>query len=145
MSARRSPRISVINDNPDFLELMAAILDEEAGYDVTLFDGEKTTIAEIAASKPDLMIVDLVLGGASGWEIVALSRAHPDLAVLPILVCSADVTTLRERSEELDRIGNVHVLEKPFSIDQVTAVVADLLAQRAPDPVPTLQTNPSNA
>ena len=123
------PRISVVNDNPDFLELMAAILDEDAGYDVTLFDGEKTTIAEIAAAEPQLLIVDLILGGASGWEIVALSRADERLADKPILVCSADVSALRERSDELERIGNVHVLEKPFSIDQITEVVERLLGK----------------
>jgi hypothetical protein len=43
MSEPRRPRISVVNDNPEFLELMSAILDEEAGYDVALFDGEETT------------------------------------------------------------------------------------------------------
>ena len=69
------PRISVINDNADFLELMSAILDDDAGYDVTVFSGESTAIADIAAADPALIIVDLLLGGASGWEIVTLARA----------------------------------------------------------------------
>jgi CheY-like chemotaxis protein len=128
MPEAQRPRISVINDNPDFLELMSAILDEDAGYDVTLFDGEKTTMAEIAASNPQLIIVDLILGAVSGWEIVTLSRADERLADKPILVCSADVAALRERSEELERIGNVHILAKPFSIDQITEVVERLLS-----------------
>jgi twitching motility two-component system response regulator PilH len=132
MVEHRRPRISVINDNPEFLELMSAILDEDAGYDVTLFGGEGTSIAEIAASEPDLVIVDLVLGGASGWEIVALSRADPYLADRPILVCSADVSALREKADELERIGGVHVLEKPFSIDEITEVVERLIG-RAPN------------
>lgn len=131
MPEPRRPRISVVNDNPDFLELMSAILDEDAGYEVTLFDGEETSIDELAASDPDLMIIDLVMGGASGWEIVALSRADERLAGRPILVCSADIASLREKAEELARIGGVHVLEKPFSVDQITEVVAGL-AGRAP-------------
>jgi DNA-binding response OmpR family regulator len=129
MPDRPRPRIAVINDNPDFLELMAAILDEDAGYDVSLFDGERTSVDEIAAVDPGLVIVDLVLGGASGWEIVALSRADARLADRPILVCSADVTSLREKSEELERIGNVHVLEKPFTIDQITETVERLVGK----------------
>jgi len=131
MTDTRRPRISVVNDNPDFLELMSAILDEDAGYDVTLFDGEKTTVAEIVAARPELIIIDLVLGAASGWEIVTLSRAEPALADLPIVVCSADVTTLRERADELERIGNVHVLEKPFSIDEITEIVERLIGRSA--------------
>ena len=132
MTETDRPRISVVNDNPDFLELMSAILDEDAGYDVTLFDGEKTSIAELVASDPHLVIIDLVLGGASGWEIVTLTRAEPRLADLPIIICSADVTALRERSGELERIGNVHILEKPFSIDQVTDVVERLIGRGVP-------------
>ncbi len=132
MTESERPRISVVNDNPDFLELMSAILDEDAGYDVTLFDGEKTSIAELVASRPELVIVDLVLGGVSGWEIVTLSRADETLAKLPIIICSADVTALRERSSELERIGNVHILEKPFSLDEITDAVERLIGRGVP-------------
>ena len=127
LTAPHRPRISVVNDNADFLELMSAILDEDAGYEVTLFDGQRMSVAELAASRPDLVIVDLVLGGASGWEIVTLARAEPRLADRPIVVCSADVTSLREHADDLERIGNVHVLEKPFSIDEVTELVERLI------------------
>lgn len=132
MTETTRPRISVVNDNPEFLSLMSAILDDDAGYDVTLFDGEATSIAEIVAARPDLVIVDLVLGGASGWEIVTLSRAEPALAELPIIICSADVTALRERAGELERIGNVHILEKPFSIDEITDAVERLIGRGIP-------------
>ncbi len=132
MSDAASPRISVINDNPEFLELMSAILDEDAGYAVTLIDGEATAIDEIAASEPDLIIVDLLLGGASGWDIVALSRAHERLADVPIIICSADVVALRDREAELQEIGKVHVLAKPFGIDQVTALVEQLIGAAVP-------------
>jgi len=121
------PRISVINDNPDFLELMSAILSEDAGYEVTLVKGDETTIAEIAEAAPHLLIIDLRLGGASGWEIVTLSRADERLADVPIIICSADVITLRDREAELKQIGNVHLLAKPFGIDELTELVERLI------------------
>ena len=121
------PRISVINDNPEFLELMSAILDEDAGYSVALVMGESASIGEIAATDPDLIIVDLLLGGASGWELVALARADARLSGVPIIICSADVTALRAREPELNEIGNVHVLAKPFGIDEVTGMVERLI------------------
>ena len=132
MSQARPPRISVLNDNPDFLELMSAILDEDAGYDVQLFDGRETGIDELAASDPNLIIVDLLLGGASGWEIVTLSRADERLADVPIIVCSADVAALRDRAAELESVGNVHVLAKPFGIDDITALVERLIGRAVP-------------
>ena len=131
MPERGRPRISVLNDNADFLELMSAILDEDAGYAVQLFNGNQTTIAELSASEPDLIVVDLLLGGASGWEIVTLSRADARLADVPIIVCSADVAALRERSDELKHIGNVHVLPKPFGIDDLTGLVENLVGRAA--------------
>jgi CheY-like chemotaxis protein len=126
MSASPRPRISVVNDNPEFLDLMSAILAEDAGYDVSLFDGEETSIDELAASRPDLLIVDLLLGGASGWEIVTLARADGRLSAVPVLICSADVTGLRDRAEELERVGNVHVLSKPFGDDEQPDAVSGL-------------------
>ena len=132
MPQSRPPRISVLNDNPDFLELMSAILDEDAGYDVQLFNGKETGIDELAASDPNLIIVDLLLGGASGWEVVTLSRADPRLANVPIIVCSADVSALRDRADELETIGKVHVLVKPFGIDQITELVERLIGRAVP-------------
>ena len=125
------PRISVINDNPDFLALMSAILDDEAGYDVTLFNGERTTMAELAAAEPDLIIVDLLLGGASGWELVTLARADERLADVPIIVASADVLALRDREAELERIGNIHIMAKPFGLDAMTELVEGLVGRGA--------------
>jgi twitching motility two-component system response regulator PilH len=83
-------RISVINDNPEFLELMGDILGEDSGFAVTLHDGEETGIDAVRDADPDLIIVDLLLGGASGWELVTLARADQTLADVPIIVCTAD-------------------------------------------------------
>jgi DNA-binding response OmpR family regulator len=123
------PRITVLNDNPEFLELMSAILDDDAGYDVVTFSEATTSVDDLVESRPDLVIVDLLLAGASGWEIVALSRADGRLIEVPIIVCSADVASLRERAGELERIGNVHVLAKPFGIDELTEIVERLIGR----------------
>jgi CheY-like chemotaxis protein len=132
MPESHRPRISVLNDNPDFLELMSAILDEDAGYEVTLLNGLETGIDQLASSEPDLIIVDLLLGGASGWEVVTMSRADERLAEVPIIVCSADVATLRDRADELKSISNVHVLPKPFGIDDMTGLVERLIGRAVP-------------
>jgi DNA-binding response OmpR family regulator len=128
----RRPRISVVNDNAEFLDLMSAILDEDAGYDVSLFNGEVVAMDELAASDPQLIIVDLLLGGASGWEIVTLARSDQRLADVPIIVCSADVTALRDRETDLERIGNVRVLAKPFAIDEIAELVERLIGRALP-------------
>jgi CheY-like chemotaxis protein len=120
-------RISVVNDNPEFLELMADILDGDGDYEVTTFEDSTTSVDDLAASDPELVIVDLLLAGASGWEIVALSRADERLSSIPIIVCSADVAALRDRADDFERVGDIHVLPKPFGIDELMQLVEGLL------------------
>jgi two-component system cell cycle response regulator DivK len=124
-------RISVLNDNPEFLELMTDILDGDGGYEVATFEDPTTSVDDLAASRPALVIVDLLLGGASGWEIIALSRADERLASVPVIVCSADVAALRDRADDFARIGDIHVLAKPFGIDELLQLVDRLLQRPA--------------
>jgi DNA-binding response OmpR family regulator len=127
----RIPRISVVNDNPDFLELMAAILDEDAGYEVALHHGDMMPLSELKAARPDLIVMDLLLGQTSGWELIALARADDALRDVPVVVCSADIAQLRERSTELSKIAGLHVLQKPFSVDELTGLVERVLSEPA--------------
>lgn len=121
------PRISVLNDNPEFLELMTEILADDLGYQVTTFENAATSVDALADSRPELIIVDLLLAGASGWEIVMRSRADARLAAVPIVICSADAAGLRERADDFERLGNIHVLPKPFGISDLTGVVERLV------------------
>ena len=124
-------RITVINDYPDFLEMMYAILDGELGHDVAGFDGDEISLEDIVASDPELVIVDLRLGGREmkGWDILLMCRGDDRLRRLPVIVCSADVPTMRERAEEFARM-DVFTLEKPFGLESVEEVVNRALRAR---------------
>jgi CheY-like chemotaxis protein len=122
-------RISVVKDDPDILETMSDILDWLEGHDVAGFDGGTTTVEELIESRPELLIVDLRMADdiMDGWEIVKRARSTPELRDVPLIVCSADVISLRDRSADLERFGNVHTLEMPFSIDEFQAVIEEAL------------------
>ena len=122
-------RITVVNDYPEFLETMYAILDGAHGHAVAGFNGDETTVEQLADSNPELMIVDLRLAGEDmkGWDILTLARSHPALREIPLIVCSADVRTLRERADEFKRFGNILTLEKPFDVDDVIRLVEEAL------------------
>ena len=127
-------RITVVDDNPDFLETMFSILDGVEGHDVAGFAGNTTTIEELVASDPELLIVDLRIAGDDmrGWDILMLARAHDSLRRVPLIVCSGDTQTLRARAVEFARIGNVYTLEKPFGLDDVISLVDRVLAEQPP-------------
>jgi len=122
-------RIVVINDSADFLDTVTEVLGE-AGHRVSGHGGDQLTADDIAAMAPDLVILDLVLRHrelAAGWDLLVLIRSHPDLATVPLIVCSGDVAQLRKRETELATIANTHVLPKPFTLDRLEAVVDEAL------------------
>ena len=75
-------------------------------------------------------MIDLRLGhdGMHGWRIAQEVRREPELDGVPILVCSGDLVALREIQTDLATTKNVATLEKPFSIDAVTAAIDKLLS-----------------
>jgi CheY-like chemotaxis protein len=126
-------RITVVNDNPEFLDLVHDILESDR-YEATTIDGDRPDALDaIRASRPDLLMIDLRMGveGLHGWDIAQQVRAEPDFDRLPILVCSADVPALTALEADLDETNHVSSLVKPFSIDDLTGAIDELLAQGA--------------
>lgn len=126
----RPPRITVVNDSAEFLELMRDIL-SDAGYHVSTYNGDTTGIDEIAGSRPDLLVIDLRLGGSdpSGWDIALMARADEYLRDVPIIICSADTFQLRQRQSEMSALADIHVLPKPFGLSDAEELVGRLLAR----------------
>jgi CheY-like chemotaxis protein len=127
------PRITVVNDNEQFLALMHDLLTQD-GYDVRVVDADSATIEAIADTDPDLLVIDLRLGSLapSGWDVLLMARAHEPLRDIPVILCSADIVELRARTEEMSAIADVHVLEKPFRIEQAEELLRRLLEREPP-------------
>lgn len=127
------PRVTVVNDNPEFLDMVGDILKGER-YVVTLVDKDfAEPLARIRASRPDLLMIDLRLGTdrLHGWDVAQQMQHDPELASVPVLVCSADIGALAEVKDQLDDTHLVGVLTKPFEIDALTATVERLLGSTA--------------
>jgi CheY-like chemotaxis protein len=122
-------RVTVVNDSPEFLDLMGDWLESER-YHANLIDGDEiSSIEPIRATRPDLLIVDLRLRGAeiSGWDILKTIRSDPELGQLPVIICTADAFQARDRATEMAEMPGVEVLVKPFAIDDLDAMVSRLI------------------
>jgi DNA-binding NtrC family response regulator len=126
-------RVTVVNDYPEFLTIMEELVAREGGHDFCGFDGAETTYQEIASTHPDVLIIDLrmLVDGMSGWDVLALARSDDALRDVPVIICSADMAQLRQRKEDLERIGNIHVRFKPFDSDEMIELIGRLAGQRA--------------
>lgn len=126
-------RVTVVNDNPEFLDLVHDILEDDR-YDTTTIDGDRPdSLDAIRASRPELLMIDLRMGsdGLHGWSIAQQVRADPEFDRLPILICSADAPALQELEKDLEADQHVASLVKPFSIDELTTTIDSLLAEAA--------------
>jgi len=127
-----NPRITVINDNPEFLELMDALLEKNAGYDVATIDGDTITdIEPIRASRPDLLVIDLRLrrDGMAGWDILLAVRGDAELAQLPIILCTGDLEGLKEHAEAITEDPMVATLQLPFHVEELEELVRRLVGE----------------
>ena len=130
-----NPRITVVNDNPEFLELMHELLEEDSGYDVTTIDGDTIHDVEpIRQSRPQLLIIDLRWrhDGLAGWDILLAVRHDPELGELPIILCTGDLMGLEEHAEEIAQDPKIETLQKPFQVVALEALVRRFVGEAAP-------------
>ena len=117
-------RILVVEDERDIAALVAFHLTKE-GYRVRTAESGQEGLDAMAADRPDLVLLDLMLPGFSGYEVLQEMRRRPDLAEIPVVVLTA-------RRDEADRVMGLELgaddyVTKPFSprelVLRVTAVL----------------------
>jgi CheY-like chemotaxis protein len=127
------PRITVVNDNPEFLELVRDILEDEHYATTTIDEDLENAWERVVESRPELLILDLRLGtdDLRGWHIAQEVRREPSLEDLPVIICSADMLGLEALADELADTKQVRTLSKPFTTAELTAVIDAMLAEAA--------------
>jgi CheY-like chemotaxis protein len=115
--------VLVINDTPEILDLFRDLLGDE-GYRVTTDNfaapfGQK--LQEVKELRPDLIILDFIIGGEEfGWQFLQMLKMDRGTRNIPVIVCTAAVTQVRELQNHLDQMG-VAVVLKPFDLDVLLA------------------------
>jgi DNA-binding response OmpR family regulator len=118
--------ILVVNDTQELLELFRMLLEAE-GYKVVLAGFPIQQISDIEDINPDLIILDLVFGDQkTGWQMLQMLKMKRSTASIPVIVCTAALSAVREQEGYLVSQG-VHVVFKPFDIDQLLTHVKQLL------------------
>jgi CheY-like chemotaxis protein len=120
----RRPRIVIADNDHDHLKVLKAILEGE-GYQVGTVHDLRTGHRLVNEYPPALLILDLVQDGQRvGLDLIQHLRADARTRDLAILVVSGDAPTLRAQAERF-RSDGVAVLEKPYELDELLALVAE--------------------
>lgn len=119
-------RILVINDTQEILELFHQLLEQE-GYEVILSSFPMQRVQEVEQLHPDLIILDFIFGEKKlGWQMLQMLKMQRSTTTIPILICTAAESAVRDQEGYLVSQG-VEVVYKPFDIDTLLAVIARLL------------------
>jgi len=116
-SARVVPTILVVDDEPDIREMISEMLLLD-GYRVRTAPNGKIALGQARLSRPDLIVLDLMMPVMSGWQFLEAKEEDPDLAGIPVVVVTA---ALDARVE-----GAAMLLRKPFDLDTLLHAVARL-------------------
>lgn len=117
-------QVLLIEDEANIAEALRFILSRD-GWAVSVIADGALALSEVVRLRPDLVILDSMLPGMSGLEILLALRADPANAALPILMLTAK-GQLRDR-EAAERAGVTAFMSKPFDNSEIRAVVRELL------------------
>jgi two-component system phosphate regulon response regulator PhoB len=121
-------RILVVDDEPDITALVAYHL-AKASYRVSTATNGRDALRTAREERPDLIVLDLMLPGISGYEVLAELRRHQETKHIGVIVLTA-------RKEEADRIKGLSLgaddyLPKPFSPQELVLRVGAVLRRLA--------------
>lgn len=115
-------RITVVNDYPEFLDLMVEFLEEE-GFVVTALPKHQGAFEQIKGSRPDIVVCDLVFGNEThGFGLLDMLQLDPETRDIPLILCTAATEKVREIAPSLAAKG-IRWLEKPFAIEALLDMI----------------------
>lgn len=119
--------VLVVNDTEEILDLFRDIL-EGMGHRMTAWSFSPDDLAKVTEIKPDLVILDLMMGATElqGWALLQKIRMSPPTEDIPVIVCSAATNWVREQEGWLTA-NAVKVVLKPFKVAHLEHAIEQAL------------------
>ncbi|GGA30266.1 response regulator [Dyella nitratireducens] len=113
----RNPIVLVVDDDEDACELVRNALERDGINVVSASSGEQA-LALTRSLRPAVMVLDILLGDMTGWDVLAAIRADPEHAELPVILC-----TVTDPDQRTGVLGVVEHLTKPFDRERLSHLV----------------------
>ena len=122
--AKPQKTILVVDDDPEILGMLRTRL-EKRGYHVLTASDGKDALVQAKRSRPDLMILDVMMPARNGWEVARALKQDPVTEGIKVLMLTAIGAAVNEMTSSL--YGADAHLDKPFKFDELDATLARLL------------------
>src|SRR5262245_37139964 len=126
--AQARPKLLVVEDDPNIVELLSASL-RFAGFDVTAATNGAEAVANARESRPDLVVLDVMLPDLDGFEVIRRMR-DGGVRTPVVFLTARDATDDKIRGLTL---GGDDYVTKPFSLEELTARIRAVLRRSTLD------------
>jgi DNA-binding response OmpR family regulator len=123
--AKDKIRVICVEDEVEMIDLVTLILGKR-GFEVVGAESGQAGLEAMAARKPDLVLLDLMMPEMGGWEVFQQMKADEKLRDVPVIVVTAKATSI-------DKVLGIHVakvndyITKPFEPDELLSSVEKVL------------------
>lgn len=121
-------RVLIVEDDRLMGQMLTLILDD-MGFEVATANNGMTAFAKLQQQPLDLIILDVLLAEAAGFEICSSLRLNPTTKDIPLLVITSRPD--EKNIEEASQLGIHHFLPKPFTEDELWQEIVALLMDRS--------------
>ncbi len=122
------PSILLVDDTPTNLEILVQVFDKQ-GYEVFVATDGESALEQISATRPDLILLDVMMPGLDGFETCQRLKANPATADIPVIFMTALTETLDKVKGF--QVGAVDYVTKPIQHEEVLARVTTHLKLRS--------------
>lgn len=121
MSAAKSQAVLVVDDDKRVCDIISGELGAQGYRIVVACNGrEALDYLKGCASRPGLILLDLMMPVMTGWEFRKAQQSDPELAAIPVAI----ITGMPGMEKKAEAIGAVDVLCKPSRVEELTALVS---------------------
>jgi CheY-like chemotaxis protein len=119
-------KILIVDDNQAIVEMLQRKFEREE-YDVVGCVESARAVATCRREKPDLIVLDILMPGKTGWEIIEELKADPETQAVPVII-----STVKNRPEDIERGRTLQATDhiaKPYVFSDLLEKVKAILGE----------------
>ena len=123
-----NPKILVVDDDEHILRSLSQYLELE-DFNVVSASSGPEALTLFAQEKPDLLVLDVMMPGMDGFQVLETLRKDPETAGVPVLMLTA-----RDQHNDILKgyqMGATSYLVKPFNLDELVEAIREVFASKS--------------